>query len=127
MRRKLTEQTITTLETVCKVLCVPYILSIPLIGQVFDLFHVPINPTNVFCILIYLALPTSVILKFSNQGLDCLRKRNDKIHEEEKAKQKMIEEKLKIETEEEEKRLKKHAEKAEAERIRTQSQIWVIG
>ena len=92
----------------------------------FDRFHVPINPTNVLYILIYLVLPTNAILKFSKQGLDCLRKRNDKIDEEEKARQKMIEEKLKREAEEEEKRLKKHAEKAETERIRTQSQIWVI-
>ena len=46
----------------------------------------------------------------TSNNLAFLNRRNDKIDEEEKARQKKIEEKLKIE---------------EIERIRTQSQIWV--
>ena len=48
----------------------------------------------------------------TSDNLAFLDRRNDKIDEEEKTRQKKIEEKLKIE---------------EIERIRTQSQIWVIG
>ena len=106
MRRKIKDSVIDTLENGIRIF-------FTITGTIFLICAFPFSffdhKNAVICFIIW---GVCLIISGVYGWLDFLRERNDKIDEEEKARQKIIDEKLKIEAE---------------ERIRTQSQIWVIG
>ncbi len=104
MRRKIKDSVIENLENGIRIFFTITSIIFLICAFIFSFFD---HKNGVICIIIW-----GVCFIISNESgwLNFLRERNDEIDEEEKARQKMIEEKLKIE---------------EIEGIRAKSQIWV--